>query len=81
MQYGKTDKTNRNIAIWATYVSVVFISLAVLESLLQVLAVHQKISYCLKQTGVKPRSEHDLQRAGKWRTTVPAGSAFMPESS
>ncbi|MFZ8921127.1 MAG: hypothetical protein ACO20P_16910 [bacterium] len=27
-----------------------------------------------------PRSEHDLQRAGKWRTTVPAGSAFMPES-
>ncbi|MEC8593617.1 MAG: hypothetical protein VXY74_02275, partial [SAR324 cluster bacterium] len=31
-------------------------------------------------TGVKPHSEHDLQCAGKWRTTVPAGSAFMPDS-
>ena len=40
MQYRQTDKTNRNIAIWAAYVDVVFISLAVLESLLQVPAVH-----------------------------------------
>ena len=24
MQYGQTDKTNRNIAIWAAYVGVVF---------------------------------------------------------
>ena len=39
MQYGQTDRTNHNIAIWAAYVGVVFISLAVLDSLLQVPAV------------------------------------------
>ncbi|MEY3045282.1 MAG: hypothetical protein ACO3S0_17320 [bacterium] len=39
MQYGQTDKTNRNIAIWTAYVGLVFISLAVLESLLQVPAI------------------------------------------
>jgi hypothetical protein len=39
MQYGQTDKTNRNIAMWTAYVGMVFISLAVLESLLQVPAV------------------------------------------
>ncbi len=39
MQYGQTDKTNRNIAMWTVYVGMVFISLAVLESLLQVPAV------------------------------------------
>ncbi|MDG2199075.1 MAG: hypothetical protein P8O70_19755 [SAR324 cluster bacterium] len=39
MQYGQTDKTNRNIAIWTAYICGVFISLAVLESLLQVPAV------------------------------------------
>ena len=39
MQYGQTDRTSRNVAIWATYMGVVFISLAVLENLLQVPAV------------------------------------------
>jgi hypothetical protein len=39
MQYGQTDKTNRNIAIRTACVGIIFISPAVLESLLQVPAV------------------------------------------
>ena len=39
MQYLQTDSTNRNIGLWSLYIAVVFVSLAVLETLLEVPAV------------------------------------------
>ena len=39
MQYLQTDNTNRNIGLWTLYIAAVFVSLAVLETLLEVPAV------------------------------------------
>jgi hypothetical protein len=39
MQYPQTDNTNRNIGLWSLSIAVVFVSLAVLETLLEVPAV------------------------------------------
>ena len=39
MDYLQTDNTNRNIGIWTLYIGVIFVSLAILETLLEVPAV------------------------------------------
>ena len=39
MDYVQTDNTNRNIGLWTLYIGVIFVSLAILETLLEVPAV------------------------------------------
>ena len=39
MDYLQTDNINRNIGIWTLYIGVIFVSLAILETLLEVPAV------------------------------------------
>ena len=39
MQYLQADNTNRNIGLWTLYIGMVFVSLAVLETLLEVPAI------------------------------------------
>ena len=39
MQYLQPDNTNRNIGFWTLYIAMVFVSLAVLETLLEVPAI------------------------------------------
>ena len=39
MQYLQPDNTNRNIVLWTLYIAVVFVSLTVLETLLEVPAI------------------------------------------
>ena len=39
MQYLQPDNTNRNIGLWTLYIGMVFVSLAVLETLLEVPAI------------------------------------------
>ena len=36
MDYLQTDNTNRNIGLWTLYIGVIFVSLAILETLLEV---------------------------------------------
>ena len=39
MDYLQTDNTNRKIGLWTFYIGVIFVSLAILETLLEVPAV------------------------------------------
>ena len=39
MDYLQTDNTNQNIGLWTLYIGVIFVSLAILETLLEVPAV------------------------------------------
>ncbi len=39
MDYLQTDNTNGNIGLWTLYIGVIFVSLAILETLLEVPAV------------------------------------------
>ena len=39
MGYLQADNTNRNIGLWTLYIVVIFVSLAILETLLEVPAV------------------------------------------
>ncbi|MEC8435279.1 MAG: hypothetical protein VXZ27_05605 [SAR324 cluster bacterium] len=39
MDYLQADNTNRNIGLWTLYIGVIFVSLAILETLLEVPAV------------------------------------------
>ena len=39
MDYLQTDNTNRNIGLWTLYIGVIFVSLVILETLLEVPAV------------------------------------------
>ena len=39
MQYLQPDNTNQNIGLWTLYIAMVFVSLAVLETLLEVPAI------------------------------------------